>query len=307
MSEVATPAAPAVATTPATPVAPATPAAPATIIATPGADPVATPAATDWAPNWRDMISSDEKHKKTLDRFASPKALYESYESLRGRVSNGELKAVTPFPDKGTDEQKAQWRAENGVPAKVEDYDLKFENGLVIGEADKPLIDGFLKNALDKNMPTTHAKAAVEFYYKAQEEAQAAREKTDGEFRKASEDALRAEWGAEFRTNVNRIGALLDATGPAGLKDQLMTARLADGSVLGNNPAALRWLADVARQLNPVATVVPNAGANVATAIDDEIKQIETTMRKDRKAYNLDTKMQARYMELLTARERVKQ
>src|SRR3546814_3644725 len=49
------------------------------------------------------------------------------------------------LPIYATPEQIAEWRKEQGIPEKPEDYDLKFDNGLVIGEADKPLVAEFLK------------------------------------------------------------------------------------------------------------------------------------------------------------------
>jgi len=73
-----------------------------------------------------------------------------------------------------------------------------------------------------------------------------------------------------------------------------------------NHPDMARWLAMNARTINPVATVVPGAGANIAGAIDDEITSIEKMMRTDRQAYNKDEKMQARLRELYGARERAK-
>jgi hypothetical protein len=56
-------------------------------------------------------------------------------------VSSGELKANVPFPEKGTDEEKAAWRKDAGIPDKPEAYDLKFEDGFVVGEDDKPMVD----------------------------------------------------------------------------------------------------------------------------------------------------------------------
>jgi len=48
---------------------------------------------------------------------------------------------------------------------------------------------------------------------------------------------------------------------------------------------------------------VPGAGANAGQAIADEIATIERTMRENRPAYNRDERMQARYRQLLEARE----
>jgi hypothetical protein len=67
-----------------------------------------------------------------------------------------------------------------------------------------------------------------------------------------------------------------------------------------------RWLVHNAKTINPMASVVPGAGANLASAIEDEITSIEKVMRENRKAYNGDEKMQQRLRDLYSARERAK-
>jgi hypothetical protein len=123
-----------------------------------------------------------------------------------------------------------------------------------------------------------------------------------------NEEVLRGEWGSEYKLNLNLISGLLD-TAPQGLKDQLLGARLADGSVLGNNPDTLRFLASLARTVNPVATVVPGAGGNAAQAIESEMASIQKLMGDKKSAYwkgPESAKMQARYRDLITVQSKVK-
>ncbi len=256
----------------------------------------------DWAPDWRQKISADEKHKAQLDRFASPKALAESYFALQQKMSSGELKTNIPFPEKGTDEEKATWRKDNGIPVKAEEYDLK---GVTIRDGDKPFVDKFLEAAIGQNMPPQYAKAALGWYFSTLEEANAAQEQKDQSTKTATEDSLRTEWGQDYRRNVNLVKGLL-STAPQGLDEKIMESRMPDGTALFNDPDVMRFFISMAKTINPVSTVVPNAGANVASAIDDEIKQIEGMMRTDRKAYNKDQKAQERLRELYTARGRIK-
>jgi hypothetical protein len=91
---------------------------------------------------------------------------------------------------------------------------------------------------------------------------------------------------------------------PEEARDLFMNARGNDGNALLNNPAFARWLIATARTINPTATVVPGAGANIAGAIDDEIASIEKVMKTDRKAYNSDEKMQKRLRDLYDAKQR---
>lgn len=271
----------------------------------------ATPSATtpepqgDWPADWRAKLSPDGKHAKTLDRFASPNAVFDSYQALRQKLDSGEIKAVSPYPAEGKPEEQAAWRKANNLPEKPEDYKLKFADGLVIGDADKPIIDGFLQAAHASNATPDQVNGILHWYYDQQEKAVVAQEEKDAAYLTQSEDALRAEWGGEYRTNVNMIRGLVD-TMPAGVKELFVSSRLGDGTALLNHPDMARWLVQTARTVNPMATVVPGAGANMASAIDDEITSIEKTMRTDRKAYNSDLKMQARLRELYDARDRAK-
>ena len=283
--------------------APATGAPGSALADTPDA-PVVTPA--DWPADWRTKLAAgDEKALKRLERFQSPADILKSYRALEQKVSSGEIKAVTPFPDKGTAAEQKAWRTEQGLPETPDKYDLKLDNGLVIGDADKPIIDEFLKDAHGRNMPPGMVKSTVEWYFKNQEALRIAQEKADIELGAKTQDELRGDWGNDYRRNINQIKALL-GTAPEGVSELIEGARLADGSPLANHPGALRFLASLAHQINPVATVVPNASGNVASAIDDEIKSIETTMREKPAAYRKDKGMQDRYKELLGARSRVK-
>lgn len=255
-----------------------------------------------WREDWRTQIAgTDEAYAKKLARYSSPKDVANALLSVQNRISSGELRSS--LPKNATEDQVKAWRAENGIPEAPDKYELKLADGLVVGEDDKPLIDNLMKSMHKVNAPAGIVSEVVNFYYATKEAEEAARHQKDADAARAASDALHAEWGAEFRPNMNMVDGLLD-TAPAGVKDLIKFGRLSDGTPIMANPDAIRWLNNMAREINPVTTVVPNAGANVSGAIDDEIKKIETTMRTDRKAYNADEKMQARYRDLLNARER---
>jgi len=72
---------------------------------------------------------------------------------------------------------------------------------------------------------------------------------------------------------------------------------------VGSSPAALKLLLGLALMENPAGALVP-AGAG-PSGISDEIAQIEKFMNTNRAAYNKDERMQARYRDLIDAREKV--
>lgn len=263
------------------------------------------PAKPVWPETWRtELAGANPDEAKRLERFNSPNDIYRSYRALEQRVSSGELKLSKPFPDKGTPEEQTAWRKENGIPEAPDKYDLNME-GVVIGDEDKPIIEGFLKYAHKANYTTQQVHAGLDWYYDHVEKQAETQAETDKQVMTASQDALRAEWGNEYRPNINRIHALLD-TAPPGVKDKLLSGRMANGIPVGSDPDILRFLASVSREINPVTTVVPGAGANIASAIEDEIAQIEKIMKENRAAYNQDEKKQARLRELYAARDRAK-
>lgn len=254
----------------------------------------------DWAADWRTKLSGD-KADKQLERMASPKDVYNSWKALQGRLSSGELKSTLPKDAKP--EEVAKWRAENGIPEKPEDY--KMPEGLVVGDADKPMIDLFLKDMHGKNASPDVVQAAVQSYYKIVEQQAAAIAENDVAHKTEMEDTLRAEWGGDYRKNVNAITGMLESA-PGGIKDKILSARTADGRAILNDPDVLRWFARTALELNPVATVVP-AGGDQMGAITDEIGKIEKLMGNRQSEYWKGPgaeKMQARYRELVTARDR---
>ena len=210
-----------------------------------------------------------------------------------------------PFPEKGTAEEQKAWRAEQGLPESPDKYALKLRDGLTIDPKDKPLIDGLQTKLHGVNASPAVVSAAVEFIHDLRNQVMQDRQSKDAETVQQARDALIAEMGLpEFKTNMNLVEGMFELM-PQSVRDLFKTGRLADGTPLyGGNVDVFKGLADWARKINPVTALVPGAGANTANAIEDEIANIEKTMRTDRAAYNKDQKMQDRYLQLLEARDR---
>lgn len=262
-----------------------------------------------WPADWRAQLAAgNEKEVKQLERYTSPKDIWAKARAFEQRLSSGELKAVTPFPDKGTPEQQNAWRAENGIPEAADKYTIDLGEGVVLGDADKPIVDDFLKHMHSKNLPTSLANETMKWYMDFAERQAEARYEADMQAKQTFEDTMRPEWGNEFRTNMNSIGGILDLA-PEGFRDRFMQGRMADGTPFGSDPDALRWLANVARQINPITTITPGAGANIEQAIGDEISKLEGMMGNKGSEYwrgeNAD-KNQERYRQLIDARDRNK-
>jgi len=72
--------------------------------------------------------------------------------------------------------------------------------------------------------------------------------------------------------------------------------------LLMNSPEFLQWSAAQAFDINPSATVVPNSN-NPVQSMNDEIEALEKRMGDD--DWHKDAKAQARYQQLLDAKDKL--
>lgn len=261
-----------------------------------------------WPEDWREQLAGDNKaFLNTLKRYSSPQTYAAAGFEAQQKIRSGELKK--PLSAEATPEELATYRKEHGIPEAPDGYEIKLSEGMVPGEADKPILDAFKGFAHGKNWTPAQLNEVVDWYYQQQDAQSAQRFEIDKGIKINTEEELRQEWGnAEFRANINAISNFLDGA-PEGVKASLMHARAPDGTLLGNNANVLRWLADLSREAMPGAGLVPAGTSNPAAAIGGEIEQIERMMRDPEQSdkYWRDEKMQARYRELLGAREKAGQ
>ena len=255
-----------------------------------------------WPADWRKTVSKDDaKVLARLERYASPEAAMQALIEAQNRISKGDLKPA--LGKNATPEQLAEWRAANGIPDAPDKYDL----GKGVTEVFQPeLLAEVLNKAHATNQTPEQVKATLEAWRGIQTKVAEQRAEKDLDLQTQGEDALRAEWGPEFRRNINLIHGMLDGSASPQLKDALLGGRLADGTPIGSSPEALKFLVGLALIQNPAGVVVPGSHADPSKGVDDEISTIEKTMRTNRAEYNRDEKMQARYRELLGAREKLK-
>lgn len=260
-----------------------------------------------WPGDWRQKIAGEDQDLlKRLDRFSDPKAMWESYRALERKFSERQQGTVAkrPGPD-ATAEEMAEYRKSMGVPEKPEGYleNLKLPDGRILGDDDKPIATDFAAAMHEANAPPEIVNKALGWYYDYMEAQQAQQFEADEAFKYEATAALKEQWGVEYKRNVGAIGMLFEAA-PQGVKERLLTGRTADGNLIGNDPAVIQWLAQVAREMNPAAAVLPAANAT-PQGVESRISEIETIMRgPDPQRYWKDERMQAEYRTLLEARQR---
>lgn len=265
----------------------------------------------NWPANWREiMAGGDEKAIAKLSRYNSPANVFKAYRAMEQKMSSGELLRSKPTGDPADPAVKqalGEWRAQAGIPEKPEGYLEKIPSGIVIGEQDKPLVESFIKDMHGADVPPAIVHKTMEWYYQNQEKALEARYEADKVNRQQNEDTLRSEWGPEFRSNINAIHSLFDTYGNKEILNTLFTARLADGSPLGDNPDILRFLSGVAREINPAGTVTPIEGKTPIETLKTEMQMLETEMRDRHSAYwrgPMAEDKQQRYRELIEMQQK---
>jgi hypothetical protein len=274
-----------------------------------------------WPDDWREKLANQisagdkkayQRELNRLKRLADPAGVYGMYRELESKFTGGGLIKVPG--DDASEEDIANFRKALGVPEKPEDYlkDIKLDNDAVIGDADKPLVNSFA-DALHKGGATPAAmNAALNWYFQRQEELAAERDQADDDFRRASETALKEHYGAAFQRTRNAITPLF-ATAPGGtdirndesLYARLMAGRMADGSIIGNDPDMVRWLAGLANEVNPAATVTED-GDMSGKSIDKELEELAELRSTNSKKYYSDA-VQERERELIAAREKIRE
>jgi len=248
----------------------------------PEGEPQAIPA--NWPGNWREiMAGGDAKALQRLNRYASPANVWKALQASGAKISSGELLRAKPD---GTDEQALnEWRAQAGVPEKPEGYLEKLPDGLVIGEQDQGLVDSFIADMHAADTPPALVHKALSWYYGNQEKMTQQLDAADKQNKATAEDTLHADWGPEYRPNINGVLNLVAAHGAEGLIERMVGARTLDGHKLGNDPEFWKLMVALNREVNPHGTVVPTAGQTAAQTIKSEIADLEAKSADTRGPY----------------------
>jgi hypothetical protein len=262
----------------------------------------ATATTTDWR---KEVAGTDAKLLARLERYQDPKAAVSALISLQNELSSGKYKRADP-PANATPEQLTQWRTENGLPVEAKGYLESLPDGLVIGDDDRPIFEDFVSSLHKINADPKVAHAAVAWYNDFQQKQEAAIAQADTANAAATQATLKQEWGPDYPVNVYLRAQIL-STAPAEVQEALKTARLEDGTLLGEHPHISRWLVAMQREINPTATIIP-AGIDAAKSLETEIAGLKTLMAKPGSEYYKGPKSaahQARYRELITAQQKL--
>lgn len=231
-----------------------------------------------------------------MKRFDTPSKIADSYFDTRGMIMNGVYKRAKPA-DGATPEQLTAWRTEHGLPAKPEEFsilgaDVKLETlPAPVQENVKALQSTFF----DAEMSPAQAGKVLETYNKLVEAQTEAIVAADATAQDALEDHLRAEWGPNYRSNVDMNAAFLERQlGSGDLTTGVLLARLPDDKSLGelagrrivDLPVFNKLINQMARVMMPELLEGAEGGAagkNVEQRIEELRKIMSTDMAKYRR------------------------
>ncbi|MCG7985059.1 MAG: hypothetical protein JAY90_20205 [Candidatus Thiodiazotropha lotti] len=236
----------------------------------PPADPP-TPFHQSLPDDWRNQLAGeDEKRLKQLERHTDLMSVIKSGFEAQDRIRKGEMS--NGLPENPTDEQMAAWREANGVPESAESYDIKLDDGLVLGDSDNRILEGVQSVAHEENISNEALSRITSAMLKGREaEAQAVAQQ-DGIDTQTCDRQLKEMWGGDLETNKNIVANHLSQL-PESVREDFMNGRLASGKAWFNSPEIMAFFADSARTIDPYATVV-GGGHNKAQHVQTEIQMM---------------------------------
>lgn len=278
-----------------------------TVVTDDKATTTATDTTTTAVDDWRSrMAGEDAKALTWLGRYPTEADFVKDAKKRFDTVRDGKL--LKPLGDDPSEAEVKAYRDAMGVPEKAEGYLDKLSGGLVVGADDRPIVDKFLEKMHAANAPASVTDAALQAYYGIVAEQDAAIAETTAAAKVSCEETLREEYGADYRRNTTAAEAYL-GTMPAEFQAAINEGFNGKGVPLKSDPVVMKQLVTLALEANPLATVVPGAGTNQASAVAEEIGSLKKLMGDPNSEYWKGpnaAKMQGRYRELVDAAGKLK-
>lgn len=257
--------------------------------------------------DWREQLISGlgiedaaevKKMMNQLQRVSDIKTFAKNYFSAQEKIRSGQIE--TGLPENATDEQVAAYREANGIPMSHRDYQLDFDEGLMLSEEDVRILDPVLQVAHQNNVPTSAVNDMVNAQLKARMAEEERMLQQDGLDQQVWTEQMKEVWGTDYSRNFNILQNTVNQM-PESIREPLINARMGNGKALFNSPEFSMFLADLAMKANPSATVVPNSN-NPTRAIEDRIAELEGRMGSDDTWFK-DKNAQHELQELYKAQE----
>jgi hypothetical protein len=216
-----------------------------------------------------------------LERFQNVPEMAKALYAAQQKIRSGEYKRAAP-PADNPEEIKA-WREEQDIPETPDGYEIPGVDLSQVEPEARAAIDHIRTRLHGENFDKGKAAVVATLL---QEVAQMEMQRTaeaDANRMDAVEDTLRAEWGADYRKNLNMNGALLSQHFGEDM-DSVLKARMPDGTRLADNPAFSKFLNAMARASGN--DVMFEGDASGGTSIDARLEQIRQVMSTNINEYH---------------------
>ena len=236
-----------------------------------------------WKDDWRQKVAGeDPKMLKELEKHKTPAELAKAYRELQKQFSS-----TRPAPELAKDatpEQVSEWREKVGIPETWDKYDTALDNGVIIGENDKAIVEKYLQKAHDANMKPDEVKKSLQTYFEMMN-AEEAQKIHNAEISQANliQD-LQNQWGVQYKGNISLVKTHLEQSLGEEAFTKLNQATLPDGTFVINNPIILNHLLKQAKQEMGGHTIADTPSTDL-TSLTDRKKQIEKIALTDSKLY----------------------
>ncbi len=201
------------------------------------------PAAGAAAPTWDSIVSSfpdDIKNDSSMSTIKDVTSLAKSYISAQKMI--GKDKISIPDPKHATQDDYINIFKKLGMPEKLDDYKFKLPDGV-----DEPSLDANFMGKLKESalaagvLPWQFEKIYAAYHTNISEKMTAMQTQTAAESKQGI-DALKAEWGAGYDSQVKKANVAFRELVPNQAdRDALIQ------SGMGSNPVVLKMLANAAK------------------------------------------------------------
>lgn len=258
-------------------------------------------APADWPEDWKAKIAGEDKDvAKLIERYKSPADVAKALREANKKIGSGKLApSDEPMPDAEKEPEKAkEWRQARGIPDDPTGYEIPDTIKALITDADKPRLAEFTEHMHKSGVPKGAAASAMEFYFQMESQSREAISAADKGDAVETEEALRAEWGSEFRSNVTLANRFSKEITPG---IDWLAARLPDGRKLGSVPEFVKAMADLgSREYGDVAF----AGSDNSNKTMARKEELEGMMANDPDRYFADPKLSQEYAKIMEAEEK---
>ncbi len=247
--------------------------------------------------DWRARFAGeDTKALETFARFKTEadfgKAFLEQQKTLSKRAEPVRL------AENATPEQIGEWRKGLGLPelagdakpeSYMEAYKIAIPQGYEASEVEKGMLSDFAKQAYAKGWSPAEVKGATDFFFEQQAANQQALNKIDSERQQEWQGQLTKELGRDYQPTVDAATAYLNnafADNPEA-KGEILHARLPGGGFLGDHPAFVKMVADLALQNGYTDRIEANSLESNGKSLEAQQQEIEALQFKDSARYNL--------------------